>query len=109
MIEELKPCPFDNGKPELIVKYEWDSCGARYTAFVVICSTCGCCGKTVFTSDREPINPYIEEAVESWNKRQEPNNIATVSVQLRKFIEHQETFQPEVARILRDNFWDLLA
>lgn len=70
MSEELKPCPFCGGKPELEVS-EVDLNGSAYKdSFQYSCDSCG-----VYKGEHEE----IDEAIKSWNTRAPQNEWISVS------------------------------
>ena len=59
-MDKLKPCPFCNGKAELIIAPGYFKSGLSSSGWLVKCLN-GCCNQTPHTSDHD--------AIEAWNRR----------------------------------------
>lgn len=72
-MNELKPCPFCNGRADLLVIVNPHIKSAIYYDFYVSCDDCGGQGYNAEVAHNSDIREAIKEAVEAWNKRVEEN------------------------------------
>lgn len=69
MTEELKPCPFCNGRSDLLVIQDpYISSYISYN-FYVQCDDCGVEGPSIDVAHNTDCRSAIKEAITAWNKR----------------------------------------